>query len=94
VLAFDLSASLGLAPLEDAARVQRHLASVGLPTSPTWIDGREWSAEQLMRHMGKDKKVKDGRIAFVLARGIGQAFFPAHAEHDAIAALLETAIAA
>lgn len=94
VLAFDLSASLGLAPLEDAARVQRHLASVGLPTSPTWIDGREWSAETLIRHMGKDKKVKDGRIAFVLARGIGQAFFPAHAEHDAIAALLETAIAA
>jgi 3-dehydroquinate synthase len=94
VLAFDLSASLGLSPLEDSARVQRHLASVGLPTSPTWIDGREWSAETLIRHMGKDKKVKDGRIAFVLARGIGQAFFPAHAEHDAIAALLETAIAA
>ncbi|HVY99821.1 MAG TPA: 3-dehydroquinate synthase [Dongiaceae bacterium] len=94
VLAFDLSASLGLAPLEDAARVQRHLASIGLPTSPTWIDGREWSAETLIRHMGKDKKVKDGRIAFVLARGIGRAFFPAYAEHDAIAALLETAIAA
>jgi 3-dehydroquinate synthase len=94
VLAFDLSASLGLAPLEDAARVQRHLASIGLPTSPTWIDGREWSAERLIRHMGKDKKVKDGRIAFVLARGIGKSFFPAHAEHQAIAALLETAIAA
>jgi 3-dehydroquinate synthase len=94
VLAFDLSAGLGLAPLEDAARVQRHLASVGLPTSPTWIDGREWSAETLIRHMTKDKKVTDGRIAFVLARGIGQAFFPAHAEQDAIAALLETAIAA
>jgi 3-dehydroquinate synthase len=94
VLAFDLSTSLGLGPLEDAARVQRHLASIGLPTSPTWIDGREWSAERLIRHMGKDKKVKDGRIAFVLARGIGRAFFPAHAEHEAIAALLETAIAA
>jgi 3-dehydroquinate synthase len=44
--------------------------------------------------MGKDKKVRDGRIAFVLARGIGRAFFPAHAERDEIAALLETAIAA
>ena len=82
------------APLEDAARVQRHLASVGLPTSLDWIDGRDWSADRLIGHMGRDKKVKDGRIAFVLARGIGQAFFPAHAEHDAIAALLETAIAA
>jgi 3-dehydroquinate synthase len=94
VMAFDLSAQLGLCALEDAARVQRHLASVGLPTSPTWIDGREWSAERLIRNMGRDKKVQDGRIAFVLARGIGQAFFPAHAALDEISALLETAIAA
>jgi len=94
VLAFELSARLGLCPLEDAARVQRHLASVGLPTSPTWIDGRDWSAERLIRHMGRDKKVKDGRIAFVLAKGIGRAFFPGHADLDEIAALLETAIAA
>jgi 3-dehydroquinate synthase len=94
VMAFDLSAQLGLCALEDAARVQRHLASVGLPTSPSWIDGREWSAERLIRHMGRDKKVQDGRIAFVLAKGIGQAFFPAHAALDQISALLETAIAA
>ena len=94
VMAFDLSARLGLCSLEDAARVQRHLASLGLPTAPSWIDGREWSAERLIRHMGRDKKVQDGRIAFVLAKGIGQAFFPAHAEVDEISALLETAIAA
>jgi 3-dehydroquinate synthase len=94
VLAFELSARLGHSPLEDAARVQRHLASVGLPTSPTWIDGRDWSAERLIRHMGRDKKVRDGRLAFVLARGIGQAFFPAHADLGEISAVLETAIAA
>ena len=94
VLAFELSARLGLCPLEEAARVQRHLASVGLPTSPTWIDGRDWSADRLIRHMSRDKKVKDGRIAFVLAKGIGRAFFPGHADLDEIAALLETAIAA
>jgi 3-dehydroquinate synthase len=94
VLAFELSAQLGLSSLEDAARVQRHLASVGLPTSPTWTQGRVWSAERLIRHMGRDKKVRDGRIAFVLAKGIGGAFFPAYAETGEIAALLETAIAA
>jgi 3-dehydroquinate synthase len=94
VMAFDLSAQLGLCSLEDAARVQRHLASVGLPTSPAWIDGREWSAERLIRNMGRDKKVQDGRIAFVLAKGIGRAFFPAHAALEEISALLETAIAA
>jgi len=80
--------------LEDAARVQRHLASVGLPTSPNWIDGRAWQAERLIRNMSRDKKVTDGRIAFVLAKGIGKAFFPVHAELDEISALLETAIAA
>ena len=94
VMAFDLSAQLGLCPLEDAARVQRHLASVGLPTSPGWIDGRDWSAERLIQHMQRDKKVTGGRIGFVLARGIGKAFFPAHVELDEISALLETAIAA
>jgi 3-dehydroquinate synthase len=94
VMAFDLSARLGLCSLEDAARVQRHLASVGLPTSPNWIDGRDWQAERLIRHMSRDKKVQDGRIAFVLAKGIGKAFFPVHAELDEISALLETAIAA
>ena len=94
VMAFDFSARLGLCSLEDAARVQRHLASVGLPTSPNWIDGRDWQAERLIRHMSRDKKVQDGRIAFVLAKGIGKAFFPVHAELDEISALLETAIAA
>ena len=94
VMAFDLSAQLGLSPIEDAARVQRHLASVGLPTSPGWIEGRDWSAARLIEHMQRDKKVTDGRIGFVLARGIGKAFFPAHVEMDEISALLETALAA
>ncbi len=94
VMAFDLSARLGLCPLEDAARVQRHLASLGLPTSPGWIDGRSWSSDRLVAHMARDKKVKDGRIGFVLARGIGQAFTPAFADLADVEAMLDEAIAA
>ena len=94
VMAYDLSARLGLCPLEDAARVQRHLASLGLPTSPTWIDGRSWSSARLIEHMSQDKKVKDGRIGFVLVRGIGQAFTPAYVEPADVAAMLDEAIAA
>ncbi len=94
VMAFDLSARLGLCPLEDAARVQRHLASLGLPTSPSWIDGRSWSSGRLVEHMSRDKKVKDGRIGFVLARGIGQAFTPAYADLADVEAMLDEAIAA
>ncbi|WP_374372264.1 3-dehydroquinate synthase [Dongia sp.] len=94
VMAFDLSATLGLCPPEDAARVQRHLASVGLPTSPLSVQGRIWTAERLIEHMGRDKKVKDGRIGFVLARGIGQTFHPAHVDLSQVTAVLNAAIAA
>jgi 3-dehydroquinate synthase len=94
VMAFDLSARLGLCPLEDAARVQRHLASIGLPTSPSWIDGRSFSSAPLIEHMRQDKKVKDGRIGFVLTRGIGQAFTPAYVDLADVAAMLDEAIAA
>jgi 3-dehydroquinate synthase len=94
VMAFDLSASLGLAPLEDAARLRRHLASLGLPTEPGSIQGRNWSAARLIEHMGKDKKVKDGRIGFVLTRGIGQCFTPAFVDLAELETLLESAIAA
>ncbi|HET6619639.1 MAG TPA: 3-dehydroquinate synthase [Dongiaceae bacterium] len=94
VMAYDLSARLGLCALEDAARVQRHLASIGLPTSPAWIDGRSWSSARLIEHMAQDKKVKDGRIGFVLTRGIGRAFTPAHVELADVAAMLDEAIAA
>ena len=94
IMAFDLSVTLGLCPAQDAARVQRHLASIGLPTAPSSVRGRFWSAERLVEHMGRDKKVKDGRIGFVLARGIGKSFHPAHADLPQVVAMLKTAIIA
>jgi len=76
-MAFDMSAALGLCPPADAARVRRHLEAVGLATSPRAIPGdnaRAWDAARLVDHMRGDKKNRDGRITFVLARGIGQAY--------------------
>jgi 3-dehydroquinate synthase len=77
VLAFDLSVMLGLAPAADALRVRRHLFEVGLPCGPADVPGLPWHPEHLLAHMSRDKKVRDGRIAFVLTRGIGQAFLAA-----------------
>jgi 3-dehydroquinate synthase len=94
VMAFDLSARLGLCAPEDAARVERHLAAVGLPTAPTDIAGRVWDIERLIDHMRRDKKVQGGRIAFVLARGIGQAFVAGDVDLGEVAGLLEEALAA
>jgi 3-dehydroquinate synthase len=94
VMAFDLSAQLGLCSSEDAARVERHLGAVGLPTEPTAIEGRTWNSERLLDHMRRDKKVQDGRITFVLARGIGQAFLARDVDLREVSGLLEQALAA
>jgi 3-dehydroquinate synthase len=94
VMAFDLSARLGLCSPDDAARVERHLGAVGLPTEPTAIEGRIWNSERLLDHMRRDKKVQGGRIAFVLARGIGQAFLARDVDLSEVSGLLEQALAA
>jgi 3-dehydroquinate synthase len=94
VMAFDLSARLGLCSPEDAARVERHLGAVGLPTEPTAIEGRVWNVARLLDHMRHDKKVQGGRITFVLARGIGQAFLARDVDLSEVSGLLEQALAA
>jgi len=73
-LAFDLSAQLGLCPPEAADRVRRHLAAVDLPTGFERLAGRAWDPQRLLAHMRRDKKAHDGRLTFVLARGIGETF--------------------
>ena len=69
VLATHLSAALGLCPQEDAPRIAAHLRSLGLPAE---IAGLQ--ADHLLAHMKQDKKMRGGRLTFVLTRGIGQAF--------------------
>jgi len=76
VMAFDLSVALGLAPPAAADRVRRHFAAVGIPTSlkANTLAGRAWPAERLLAAMHSDKKVRDGKLTFILARSIGGAF--------------------
>ena len=94
VMAFELSARLGLCPADDAARVRRHLAAVGLPTTLDDAPRRRWRVESLLAHMHHDKKVQGGRITFVLARGLGQAFVAADVAVEEVERLLERAVAA
>ena len=91
VLAFRLSARLGLCPPEDAARVARHLVSLGLPTM---LPPAARNAERLIGHMRQDKKVRDGKLTFVLARGIGAAFLTDDVAMADVAAMLDEAAAA
>jgi len=94
VMAFDLSARLGLCPPDDAARVRRHLAAVGLPTGTNFTDSVLWNPARLMSHMGRDKKVKGGKLTFILARGIGDAFVSRDVPAVELSAFMEGAIAA
>ena len=77
--AFRFSARLGLCAPDEAAEVERCMAGIGLPTRladvPGLLDVREGAvADAILAAMYQDKKVKAGRLTFILARGIGAAF--------------------
>ncbi|MGG7539509.1 3-dehydroquinate synthase [Rhizobium sp. 12,4] len=74
VLAHEFSARMNLASPDDARRVERHLKEVGLPTTMAEIPGELPPAESLMEAIAQDKKVKSGKLTFILTRGIGQSF--------------------
>jgi 3-dehydroquinate synthase len=77
VLAAELSFRLGMIAEADALRIQRHLAAVGLPTRLQDIAGFRQEgladADGLMALMAQDKKVKRGRLTFILLNAIGRA---------------------
>ncbi len=73
VLAYRLSARLGLCTEGESDRVSNHLQSLGFTVEASAL-GLECSAGQLIHHMRQDKKMSGGRLPFILARGLGQAF--------------------
>lgn len=73
-LAFELSQRLGLCAQEAPSRLRAHLRAMGMKTDLADIPGDLPGPEALLDLMGQDKKVIDGRLRFVLARGIGAAF--------------------
>jgi len=91
-LAFDLSVKMGLCPAEDAERVRHHLQASGLPTVPP--RSKKITSAVLMDHMAQDKKVKDGRLTLILARGIGQAFITQDVDPAMVQAVLDDSLAA
>jgi 3-dehydroquinate synthase len=92
-LAFDLSARLGLCPQEDPSRVAAHLSAMGMTRGLAGIPGDLPDAETLIALMAQDKKVIDGRLRFILARGIGQAFITDDVPAGTLRAVLADALA-
>jgi len=89
-LAFGLSVRLGHCDGVDRERVLNHLHGVGLLAELHQLN-RRFSAESLIGHMARDKKVRDGRLNFVLVRGIGQAFTSREVPREEVVALLHEA---
>jgi 3-dehydroquinate synthase len=84
VLAAELSVQLSMLPEADAMRVRHHLAEVGLPTHLQDIAGFAQEgladADALMALMAQDKKVKRGRLTFILLQAVGQAVISSDVE--------------
>ncbi len=92
VLAFELSQQLGLCSQEDPSRVRAHLAAMGMKKDLSDIDGDLPDADGILALMAQDKKVTAGKIAFILARGIGDTFIEKNIDMDVVRAVLRAAL--
>ena len=93
VMAFDLSADLGLCAPDDAKRVRAHLVELGLPVAPPKVNGVAMNPEHLLAHMASDKKVAEGKVTFIVAHGIGQSFQSRDVPPEAVLAVLRRSVA-
>jgi 3-dehydroquinate synthase len=87
-LAHRFSTRMNLASPDDAARVEAHLKSVGLPTRIADMPGEKPDAQTLMRFIAQDKKVSRGTLTFILTRRVGQSFIAKDVPPSAVEAFL------
>jgi 3-dehydroquinate synthase len=93
-LAFSFSAEQGLCSASDVNRVEAHLVHVGLPGRISDIPGSLPTPEELLQLMAQDKKVKGGKLALVLVRGIGEAYVERDVPMKSLSAFLKKECAA
>ena len=87
-LAFEVSQALGLCSQEAPSRVRDHFRAMGMKVDLRDIPGDLPDAEALVALMGQDKKVQDGKIAFIMSRGIGEAFVSRDVDLDVVTRIL------
>jgi 3-dehydroquinate synthase len=92
-LAFELSQRLGLCAQEAPSRVRAHLRDMKMKVDLSDISGELPDADGLIGLMAQDKKVLDGKLRFILARGIGEAFVTSDVPRDVLKTVLDEALA-
>ncbi|EKD59947.1 MAG: 3-dehydroquinate synthase, partial [uncultured bacterium] len=70
-----------------------HLRAMGMKVDLADIQGDLPGSEALLALMGQDKKVIDGKLRFILAHGIGEAFVAEDVPPDLVRGLLSEALA-
>jgi 3-dehydroquinate synthase len=83
-LAFRFSAAQGLCTTQDAQRAAAAIAGTGLPTRLADVPGHPFDAQRLVSHMAQDKKAEAGKLTFILASGLGDAFVAKDVDADAV----------
>jgi 3-dehydroquinate synthetase len=79
-----------LTDADTVRRVAAHFTAIGLPTRIGDIPGNDTpDAATLVKIMGQDKKVRDGRLTLILVRGIGQAFVSRDVSTETVHGFLE-----
>ena len=87
--AMRFSARLGHMNGQEASRVENHLRAAGLPSRIRDIVGWSEGTDAILQAMYQDKKVKQGALTFILARGIGQSFIARGVEPDVVREFLD-----
>jgi 3-dehydroquinate synthase len=97
VLAAEFSAQLGMIAPDDAARIASHLSAVGLPTRLHDIAGFAQEgladADALLALMAQDKKVKRGKLTFILLEAVGRAVIANNVEPSLVRDFLQVKLA-
>ncbi len=87
-MAFRFSASQGLCPAADVARVETVIAAAGLPTR---LDqAGVFDARALLARMAGDKKAEGGALTLILAHLIGEAFVARDVDPAVVTAFLRS----
>lgn len=92
ILAYELSAAMGLCSQDDIERVEQHFLSVGLPTRVTMIENFRTNIEDLIVTMRRDKKARSGKMVFILSNAIGDTYVSNDVEENMVRDVLRHAL--
>ena len=93
-IAFRFSAALGYCTEAAADRASAHFRAAGLPTRIAEIPGDKPDIEALMKLMAQDKKVRHGKLTFILVRDVGEAFIARDVPSETVRVFLRGEIGA